>query len=106
MRLNWKIRRENVVFWVRVALGFALPVLAYFGMGWESLISWQVVAQTLMETLKNPYVLVLGLIGAVNAFVDPTTPGLGDSDYALGKSSLSGLAMAQEGEAAQAEDRK
>ena len=88
MKINWKIRKENVLFWVRVLVGFALPVLAYFGMDWSSLTSWAIVGQTLLSAVSNPYVLALGIIGAFNAFIDPTTPGLGDSQYALNKSAL------------------
>lgn len=90
MRINWKIRKENITFWVRVLVGFAIPILAAFGMDWSSLTSWSIVGQTLLQAISNPYVLVLGLIGAFNAFVDPTTPGISDSTYALNKAKLKG----------------
>lgn len=88
MKINWKVRVTNWQFWVRVAVGFALPVLAYFGLSWENFTSWAMIGQTLLETISNPYVFVLGIIGAVNAIPDPTTPGVSDSTYALGKTAL------------------
>lgn len=83
MQINWKVRIKNPVFWVQVGLAVLMPILAYMGITVEDLTSWSVLGATLLEAVKNPYVLGLVLVSVWNAINDPTTSGLADSSQAL-----------------------
>ena len=83
MKINWKIRVKNPVWWAQVVLAVLTPILAYMGLTLESLTSWCVLGNVLLEAVKNPYVLGLVVISLWNACTDPTTKGLRDSERAL-----------------------
>lgn len=83
MKINWRVRAKNPVFWAQVALAVLAPILAYFGMTGADMTSWDVLGNTLLAALKNPYVLALVLVSVWNAMNDPTTPGVKDSARAL-----------------------
>lgn len=83
MKINWKVRIKNPLFWVQVGLSIFTPVMAYLGIAVEDLTSWSVLAATLLEAVKNPYVLGLVVISVWNAVNDPTTAGMSDSVQAL-----------------------
>ena len=83
MRINWKVRTKNPVFWVQVSLAVLMPILAYMGITIEDLTSWSILGATLLEAVKNPYVLGLVLVSVWNAINDPTTSGLTDSSQAM-----------------------
>ena len=83
MQINWKVRIKNPVFWVQVGLAVLMPILAYMGITVEDLTSWSILGATLLEAVKNPYVLGLVLVSVWNAINDPTTSGLADSSQAM-----------------------
>ena len=83
MQINWKVRIKNPVFWVQIALSVLTPIMAYFGITAEDLTSWNIVASTLLEAVKNPYVLCLVVLSVWNSINDPTTAGVSDSTQAL-----------------------
>lgn len=83
MQINWKVRIKNPVFWVQVGLAVLMPILAYMGIAVENLTSWSILGATLLEAVKNPYVLGLVLVSVWNAINDPTTSGLTDSSQAM-----------------------
>lgn len=83
MKINWKIRIKNPLFWVQVILAILMPVLAYMGLTVEDMTSWSILGATLFEAVKNPYVLGLVLVSVWNAVNDPTTSGISDSDLAM-----------------------
>ena len=37
MKINWKVRFNNPVFWANLAMAVVLPVLAYLGLNWEDM---------------------------------------------------------------------
>lgn len=77
--INWKVRFKNPYFWI----GLIAVILAAIGVSPESLTSWEILAEKIMELLNNPFAIgcvVVGVIGYVN---DPTTAGLKDSANAL-----------------------
>lgn len=80
--INWKVRIRNPLFWVQVLLAVLMPILAYMGLTVEDLTSWTILGETLMEAVKNPYVLGLVVVSVWNAVNDPTTEGMGDSELA------------------------
>ena len=63
MKINWKVRFKNPVFWFNLAASIFLPMLACLGFNWEDMTSWQAVGNVLLN--------------------DPTTSGLSDSSQAL-----------------------
>lgn len=84
MKINWRVRAKNPVFWCQILLAVLTPVLAYAGLTAEDLVSWSVLGGLLLEAVKNPYVLGLVVVSVWNAVNDPTTAGLSDSSRALG----------------------
>lgn len=83
MKINWKVRVKNPVWWVQVLLAIIAPVLSYFGFTPESMTSWNIVWDTLLRAVQNPYVIGLCIISFVNTLNDPTTKGICDSNDAL-----------------------
>lgn len=83
MKINWKVRINNPVFWIQVGLAILAPILVYLGITAEDLTSWSVLGSVLFEAIKNPYVLGLVILSVWNAINDPTTKGLSDSLQAL-----------------------
>ena len=83
MKINWKVRIKNPLFWVQIVLAIITPILAYLGITAEDLTSWSILGETLFEAIKNPYVLFLVLVSVWNAVNDPTTKGITDSEQAL-----------------------
>ena len=81
--INWKVRISNPLFWVQVILAILMPILAYMGLTVEDLTSWAILGETLLEAVKNPYVLGLVVVSVWNAVNDPTTEGAGDSKLAM-----------------------
>lgn len=81
--INWKVRIRNPLFWVQVILAVLMPILAYMGLTVEDLTSWTILGATLLEAVKNPYVLGLVVVSVWNAINDPTTEGVSDSKLAM-----------------------
>ena len=84
MKINWKVRIKNPVFWAQVAAAVVVPILAYLGMAWEDMTTWTALGGILLKAVQNPVILgsvVVSLWGIIN---DPTTAGLSDSTRALG----------------------
>ena len=83
MKLNWKVRFKNPVFWFNLAAAIFLPVLACLGMNWEDMTSWRAIGDTLLQAVRNPVIVVSVLLSVWNLLNDPTTKGLSDSAQAL-----------------------
>lgn len=83
MKINWKVRFKNPVFWVQVAVAVILPMLANLGLAWEDMTTWAALGGVLLESIKNPVIVVAVIVSVWNAVNDPTTAGLGDSSQAL-----------------------
>ena len=79
MNINWKVRFKNPYFWI----GLIAVILAAVGVSPESLTSWQILANQIMNLLNNPFAIgcvVIAIIGYIN---DPTTATLSDSKQAM-----------------------
>lgn len=83
MKLNLKVRARNPIFWVQIGLAILMPILAYLGITVEDLTTWAILGATLLEAIKNPYVLGLVIVSVWNAINDPTTKGISDSAQAM-----------------------
>lgn len=83
MKINWKVRAKNPVFWANIIAAILLPILAYMGLSWEDMTSWVALGGILVEAVKNPVILVSVLVSVWNALNDPTTAGISDSNQAM-----------------------
>ena len=90
MKINWKIRLKNPVWWMQMLLAVAMPILAYFGLTVQDLTSWSAVLDVFVSAISNPYVIGLAVVTAWNAINDPTTTGAVDSDRAMNYTTLGG----------------
>ncbi len=83
MKINWKVRVKNPVFWWQVFLALLLPIITYFGLTVQDLTSWKILGEVFVRAISNPYVLACAALSVWNAINDPTTPGASDSDRAM-----------------------
>jgi phi LC3 family holin len=83
MKISWKVRVKNPLFWVEIVAAIILPILAYFGLSWEDMTSWAALGEVLLEAIQNPVVIVSTVVSVWNAITDPTTKGISDSEQAL-----------------------
>ena len=82
--MNFKVRFKNPVFIAQLILAILTPILAYAGLTYQDLTSWDALGKLLLGAISNPYVLGLIAVSVWNALNDPTTSGVGDSNRALG----------------------
>lgn len=76
MKINWKIRFKNVTWlttFFSLIIGFAFNILKMFDVV-------PVITQNQVMEIISQVLTFLGLIGVL---VDPTTPGIEDSDRAM-----------------------
>lgn len=72
---NYKTNRyKNPYFWI----GICGVALAAMGIEPESLTSWGLVLDNLLEVVKNPVAIVGTILAILGVFVDPTTKGVKD----------------------------
>lgn len=83
MKINWRVRIHNPLWWAQTAGAVVLPVLAYFGLAWEDMTSWGALGGLVVRAVQNPVVVVAVVVSVFNAVTDPTTAGVGDSERAL-----------------------
>ena len=83
IKLNWKIRSQNPMFYFQILLSFLIPVLGYFGLNWSEMTTWGSLLGMLKDAFSNPYCLSIALVSVFNAVVDSTSPGIGDSEHVL-----------------------
>ena len=83
MKINWKVRFKNPVFWFNLAASIFRPMLACLGFHWEDMTSWQAVGNVLLQAVQSPVIVVSVLVSVWNLLNDPTTSGLSDSSQAL-----------------------
>ena len=76
MKINWKVRIKNPVFWltaVPAVLTMVYTILGLFG-----------IVPTLSEdTLINALTAIISVLSALGVLVDPTTKGVQDSERAM-----------------------
>ena len=83
MKINWKVRATNWLWWVQIGVSILTPILAYAGLTAADITTWAALGELLWGAIRNPYVLSLVLVSVWNAINDPTVAGLGDSKQAL-----------------------
>lgn len=83
MKINWKVRKENILFVAQIIVSIFGPILAYFGMNWEDMTTWAAIGDLFVQAIQNPVVCLAVVVSVFNAITDPTTKGIGDSERAL-----------------------
>lgn len=86
MNINWKTRVKHPAFWVGLAGVVVSPILAYNGATLADYTTWEGVGATLVETIKNPYLVgsvIFAILGFLGVTTDPTTKGIPDSGTAM-----------------------
>lgn len=76
MKINWKVRLKNPVFWLTVipaVIALVYTILGLFG----------VVPTISEDTLVNAVTAIISALTTIGVLIDPTTKGVGDSDRAL-----------------------
>lgn len=83
MKINWKVRFKNPVFWRNIIISILAPMLTYLGVNANDLTTWSALINVFGQAISNP-VIVVGVVCSVwNAIIDPTTEGSSDSLTAL-----------------------
>lgn len=83
MKINWKVRLRNPLFWWQIGFAVLAPILSYMGITGADITTWEALGNVLLTAISNPYVLFLVVVSVANAINDPTTKGVGDSQKAL-----------------------
>ena len=83
MKINWKVRIKNPVFWTNIIISIVLPILAHMGMNWEDMTTWPALGNLLLSAVQNPVIVVAVIVSVWNAINDPTTAGISDSTQAM-----------------------
>lgn len=83
MKINWKVRFKNPLFYAALILAIVAPVGVNFGINFEDLTSWPMVWDVAKKALLTPHLVITVFIAVVTFLIDPTTKGAGDSPQAL-----------------------
>lgn len=83
-RINWKVRAKNPYFW----LGLGGAVIAASGISPETITSWCMIGQVLLDFISNPFAVISVIVAVIGVISDPTTEGLSDSQRALSYTTL------------------
>ena len=83
MKINWKVRFRNPLFWAELAAAIVLPVVTCLGLRWEDMTTWAAFGQALYQAVLNPVIVVSVIVSLWGIINDPTTKGLSDSAQAL-----------------------
>lgn len=69
-------RFKNVWFW----LGIVGVIGTTLGIDATTLTTWGALKDTIIEVLKNPYLIGSAVLSIIGIFVNPNTPGLKDTE--------------------------
>ena len=83
MKINWKVRFKNPMFWIGIVTAIVATVLTQLGVSFEQVTSWAQFFELLVDAVSNPVVVVAVITAVYNAIIDPTTKGVCDSKRAL-----------------------
>ncbi len=73
MKTNWEARLKNPKFWVQILLAIMTPILAYAGVTYADITTWESLGKLLLDAIMNPYVLGTVAVSVWNAISDPTS---------------------------------
>lgn len=105
--INWKVRMKSWTFWVGLAGVVLGPILAYNGLEYSDLVTWDGLGGLLLSFVQNPFLLgtvLVEVLGFVGVLSDPSTPGVKDSPITMMKEEPLSLDMEEAVEALSVED--
>lgn len=79
MKMNLKVRIKNPYFWI----GLIGVILTAMGISPEMLTSWSILWQSIIDLVRNPFMIGSVILAVMGVLVDPTTFGIKDSTQAL-----------------------
>lgn len=82
-KINWVIRKQNPMFYIQIALSIFVPVLAYLGINWSDVTTWDTFFQVIIAAISNPYCLSIVAVSLFNTVVDTSSLGINDSNHVL-----------------------
>ena len=82
-KINWTIRKQNPMFYIQLSLSVFVPVLAYLGINWSDVTTWNTFFQVIVSAVSNPYCLSIVAVSLFNTVVDTSSPGINDSNHVL-----------------------
>ena len=77
MKINWKVRIKNPVFWLTVIPAIVTFVYTVLG-------AFEVVPALSQDVVVNIITALISALTTVGVLIDPTTKGVGDSERAMG----------------------
>ena len=77
MKINWKVRLKNPVFWLTVIPAIVTFVYTVLG-------AFEVVPALSEDVVVNIVTALISALTTVGVLIDPTTKGVGDSTRAMG----------------------
>lgn len=83
MKINWKVRFKNPLFYAALILAIVAPIGVAFGVHLEDLTTWPMVWEIAKKAILTPHLVITVFIAVVAFLIDPTTQGLSDSKQAL-----------------------
>ena len=86
MKINWKVRIKSPQFWIGLLGVVASPVLAYYGLSYADMTTWESIGSVLQQFFTNPFLIgtaVMAALSFVGVLTDPTTKGVSDSEQAM-----------------------
>jgi phi LC3 family holin len=83
VKINWKVRLKNPVWWAQMLAAVVMPLVLGMGYAWDDMTTWAKLGEVLLAALNNPVVFVAMLTSAWGVVTDPTTAGMSDSPQAL-----------------------
>ena len=84
--INWKVRIKSPQFWIGILGVIASPVLAYYGLSYADMTTWESIGNVLAQFFTNPFLIgtvVMAVLSFIGVLTDPTTKGIKDSEQAM-----------------------
>ena len=83
MKINWKVRFKNPLFYAALILAIVAPIGVSLGVNLEDLTTRPMVWEIAKKAILTPHLVITVFIAAVTFLIDPTTKGISDSKQAL-----------------------
>ena len=83
MKINWKVRFKNPLFYAALILAIVAPIVVSFGVNLEDLTTWPMVLDIAKKAILTPHLVITVFIAVLTFLIDPTTKGLKDSPQAM-----------------------
>ena len=84
--IKWKVRIKSPQFWIGILGVIASPVLAYYGLSYADMTTWESIGNVLAQFFTNPFLIgtvVMAVLSFIGVLTDPTTKGVSDSEQAM-----------------------